>query len=80
MRDAVLFPVPHRRVMGDSRTYDDTLGLRALTSTDGEITDFYQFEMSFLGATATWIINEVKGVNRVVCDVTSKSPGTIEWE
>jgi GMP synthase (glutamine-hydrolysing) len=56
------------------------VGLRAVTSTDGMTADFYPFDMSFLGATATRIINEVKGVNRVVYDVTSKPPGTIEWE
>jgi GMP synthase (glutamine-hydrolysing) len=56
------------------------LGLRAVTSTDGMTADFYSFDMSFLGATATRIINEVKGVNRVVYDITSKPPGTIEWE
>jgi len=54
--------------------------LRAVTSTDGMTADFYSFDMAFLGATATRIINEVKGVNRVVYDITSKPPGTIEWE
>ena len=56
------------------------MGLRAVTSTDGMTADFYGFDMKFLGETATRIINEVKGVNRVVYDVTSKPPGTIEWE
>jgi GMP synthase (glutamine-hydrolysing) len=56
------------------------VGLRAVTSTDGMTADFYQFDMKFLAETATRIINEVKGVNRVVYDVTSKPPGTIEWE
>jgi len=56
------------------------LRLRAVTSTDGMTADFYAFEMKFLGETATRIINEVEGVNRVVYDVTSKPPGTIEWE
>jgi GMP synthase (glutamine-hydrolysing) len=56
------------------------VGLRAVTSTDGMTADFYPFDAAFLGATATRIINEVKGVNRVVYDVTSKPPGTIEWE
>jgi GMP synthase (glutamine-hydrolysing) len=56
------------------------VGLRAVTSTSGMTADLYPFEMAFLGATATRIINEVKGVNRVVYDVTSKPPGTIEWE
>ena len=56
------------------------LSLSIVTSTDGITADFYSFDMAFLGATATRIINEVKGVNRVVYDVTSKPPGTIEWE
>ncbi|MET4272141.1 MULTISPECIES: glutamine-hydrolyzing GMP synthase [unclassified Bradyrhizobium] len=77
---AVLLPVKTVGVMGDGRTYDFVVGLRAVTSTDGMTADFYQFDMKFLGETATRIINEVKGVNRVVYDVTSKPPGTIEWE
>jgi GMP synthase (glutamine-hydrolysing) len=77
---AVLLPVRTVGVMGDFRTYDYVVGLRAVTSTDGMTADFYQFDMKFLGETATRIINEVKGVNRVVYDVTSKPPGTIEWE
>ena len=56
------------------------MGLRAVTSTDGMTADFFPFDMKFLGGVATRIINEVKGVNRVVYDVTSKPPGTIEWE
>jgi GMP synthase (glutamine-hydrolysing) len=77
---AVLLPVQTVGVMGDSRTYDYVLALRAVTSTDGMTADFYPFDMAFLGRAATRIINEVKGVNRVVYDVTSKPPGTIEWE
>jgi GMP synthase (glutamine-hydrolysing) len=77
---AVLLPVKTVGVMGDSRTYDHVVALRAVTSTDGMTADFYPFDMSFVGRVATRIINEVKGVNRVVYDVTSKPPGTIEWE
>ena len=62
------------------RRSSDLVGLRAVTSTDGMTADFYAFDMKFLGHVATRIINEVKGVNRVVYDVTSKPPGTIEWE
>ncbi|SDB44012.1 glutamine-hydrolyzing GMP synthase [Bauldia litoralis] len=77
---AVLLPVQTVGVMGDQRTYDFVLALRAVTSTDGMTADFYHFDMDFLGRAATRIINEVRGVNRVVYDVTSKPPGTIEWE
>ena len=77
---AVLLPVRTVGVMGDGRTYEYVVGLRAVTSTDGMTADFYAFDMKFLAETATRIINEVKGVNRVVYDVTSKPPGTIEWE
>ncbi|MBI4967828.1 MAG: glutamine-hydrolyzing GMP synthase [Rhodospirillales bacterium] len=77
---AVLLPVRTVGVMGDSRSYDYALALRAVTSTDGMTADFYPFDMAFLGRVANRIINEVKGINRVTFDVTSKPPGTIEWE
>jgi GMP synthase (glutamine-hydrolysing) len=77
---AVLLPVQTVGVMGDGRTYDFVCALRAVTSVDGMTADFYPYDMAFLGRAATRIINEVKGVNRVVYDVTSKPPGTIEWE
>lgn len=77
---AVLLPVRTVGVMGDGRSYDHVCALRAVTSTDGMTADFYPFDMAFLGRAATRIINEVRGVNRVVYDVTSKPPGTIEWE
>ena len=77
---AVLLPVRTVGVMGDSRTYDFVCALRAVTSTDGMTADYYPFEHDFLGKTATRIINEVNGINRVTYDITSKPPGTIEWE
>ena len=77
---AVLLPVKTVGVMGDGRTYDSVCGLRAVTSTDGMTADVFPFDASFLTNVATRIVNEVKGVNRVVYDYTSKPPGTIEWE
>jgi GMP synthase (glutamine-hydrolysing) len=77
---AVLLPVRTVGVMGDARTYDFVCALRAVTSVDGMTADFFPFDMDVLGRAATRIINEVRGINRVVYDVTSKPPGTIEWE
>jgi GMP synthase (glutamine-hydrolysing) len=77
---AVLLPVQTVGVMGDGRTYDFVCALRAVTSTDGMTADYYHFDHDFLARTATRIINEVRGINRVVYDITSKPPGTIEWE
>ncbi len=77
---AVLLPVQTVGVMGDGRTYEFVCALRAVTSVDGMTADFYPYDMAFLGRAATRIINEVRGINRVVYDVTSKPPGTIEWE
>jgi GMP synthase (glutamine-hydrolysing) len=77
---AVLLPVRTVGVMGDGRTYDHVCALRAVTSTDGMTADFYPFPHDVIGRIATRIVNEVKGINRVVYDITSKPPGTIEWE
>ncbi|TFI57916.1 glutamine-hydrolyzing GMP synthase [Sphingomonas parva] len=77
---AVLLPVKTVGVMGDGRTYDSVCALRAVTSTDGMTADIYPFDAAFLSRVATRIINEVRGINRVVYDYTSKPPGTIEWE
>ncbi|WP_423211670.1 glutamine-hydrolyzing GMP synthase [Paracoccus yeei] len=75
-----ILPVRTVGVMGDGRTYDYACALRAVTSVDGMTADYYPFSHTFLGETATRIINEVKGINRVTYDITSKPPGTIEWE
>lgn len=77
---AVLLPVKTVGVMGDSRTYDWVCALRAVTSTDGMTADVFPYDAGFLTRVATRIVNEVKGINRVVYDYTSKPPGTIEWE
>ncbi len=77
---AVLLPVKTVGVMGDARTYEYVCALRAVTSTDGMTADFYNFSHEFLGNVSTRIINSVRGINRVVYDITSKPPGTIEWE
>jgi GMP synthase (glutamine-hydrolysing) len=77
---AAILPMKTVGVMGDGRTYDYALALRAVTSVDGMTADYYPFTHDFLGETATRIINEVRGINRVTYDITSKPPGTIEWE
>ena len=77
---AVLLPVKTVGVMGDARTYEYVCALRAVTAKDGMTADYFHFDHDFLGRTANRIINEVRGINRIVYDVTSKPPGTIEWE
>jgi GMP synthase (glutamine-hydrolysing) len=77
---AVLLPVRTVGVMGDGRTYDNACALRAVTSTDGMTADVYPFDAGFLARVAGRIVNEVRGINRVTYDITSKPPGTIEWE
>jgi len=77
---AVLLPIRTVGVMGDRRTYEHVIGLRAVTSVDGMTADWAQLPHEFLGKVSNRIINEVKGVNRVVYDISSKPPSTIEWE
>ena len=77
---SVLLPVQTVGVMGDERSYENVVGLRAVTSTDGMTADFYHFDKNFLSEVSNKIINSVKGVNRVVYDISSKPPATIEWE
>jgi GMP synthase (glutamine-hydrolysing) len=77
---AVLLPVKSVGVMGDGRTYDQVCALRAVTSTDGMTADVYPYDMAFLTRVSNRIVNEVRGINRVTYDITSKPPGTIEWE
>ncbi|MEM1342390.1 MAG: GMP synthase (glutamine-hydrolyzing), partial [Pseudomonadota bacterium] len=77
---AAILPVRTVGVMGDGRTYDYAVALRAVTSVDGMTADYYPFSHEFLSETATRMINEVAGINRVTYDITSKPPGTIEYE
>ena len=77
---AVLLPVRSVGVMGDGRSYDQVCALRAVTSTDGMTADVYPFDSAFLARVAGRIVGEVRGINRVTYDITSKPPGTIEWE
>ena len=76
----MFLPVKSVGVMGDGRTYDQVVALRAVTSVDGMTADIFPFDPQFLARVATRIVNEVQGINRVVYDFTSKPPGTIEWE
>ena len=77
---SILIPVKTVGVMGDQRTYDNLLSLRAVTSTDGMTADWFHMPASTLAKVSNRIVNYVKGINRVVYDITSKPPGTIEWE
>ena len=76
----MLLPVRSVGVLGDERTYENVLGLRAVTSTDGMTADWYPFPHEVLARISTRVINQVPGVNRVVYDISSKPPATIEWE
>jgi GMP synthase (glutamine-hydrolysing) len=77
---AILLPVQSVGVMGDERTYENVVALRAVTSTDGMTADWCHLPYEFLAKVSNEIINKVKGVNRVVYDISSKPPATIEWE
>jgi GMP synthase (glutamine-hydrolysing) len=77
---AVLLPVRTVGVMGDARTYEWVCGLRAMTPSEGMTADFYPFDKGFLGRVAGRIVNELRGINHVVCDATSEQSVTIEWE
>ena len=77
---AVLLPISSVGVMGDSRTYEKVLALRAVASTDGMTADWYHFNSEFLATVSNKIVNKVKGINRIVYDISSKPPSTIEWE
>jgi GMP synthase (glutamine-hydrolysing) len=77
---AVLLPIKTVGVMGDGRTYENVVALRAVTTTDFMTADWYRFDPELLSSISSKIIGEVKGINRVVYDITSKPPGTIEWE
>lgn len=77
---AIFLPVQSVGVMGDERTYENVIALRAVTSVDGMTADWADLPHSFLATVSNKIINQVKGINRVVYDISSKPPATIEWE
>jgi GMP synthase (glutamine-hydrolysing) len=77
---SVLLPIRTVGVMGDERTYDRVVALRAVTSTDGMTADWYRMEPHHMAAVSSRIVNRVEGVSRIVYDISSKPPGTIEWE
>ena len=77
---AIFLPIQSVGVMGDERTYENVIALRAVTSVDGMTADWADLPHSFLASVSNKIINQVKGINRVVYDISSKPPATIEWE